>query len=253
MKMHSYITVNGQLQHVAEQADNLYPQLVKATESVGGWDKAIAVASAKQAELDALNSSQYSTPANGSTHEPTPIGTPKVPEGSSTSYVDVKTANALRKRLLTVAAESKVASARGEDVRVPEIHRLASKDYPEPPRMVAQEEISEVLNPHPLIMHPDPQISDMAKDYTELQNELVSSGPTYVKWPENITWKNFVVYQLIPTLVYELEYPRTDRCISSQMSTFQHVFTRVVMSRIRPLYVFEKTVCLTYIIPHSLG
>lgn len=252
MKMHSYITVNGQLQYVAEQADYLYSQLVKATESVGGWDKAMAVASAKQAELDALNSTQYST-RSSSTHEPTPIGTPKVPEGLSTSFVDVKTANALRKRLLTVAAESKVASAvREEDVGVPAIHRSPSKDYPEPPRMVAQEEISEVLNPHPLVMHPDPQISDMAKDYTELQNELVSSGPIYVKWPENITWKNFVVYQLIPTLVYELEYPRTDRRVSSQMSTFLHVFTRV-MSRIRPLYVFEKTVCLFCIIPHSLG
>jgi sterol O-acyltransferase len=71
-----------------------------------------------------------------------------------------------------------------------------------------------------LVMHPDPQISDMAKDYSELLNELVSSGPTYVKWPENITWKNFAVYQLIPTLVYELEYPRTDRHVSSQVSTF---------------------------------
>jgi len=220
MKMHSYITVNGQLQHAAEQADDLYPQLVKATESVGGWDEAIAVASAKQAELDAqLNFSQYSTPPNGSssTHEPTPIGTPKVPDGSSTSFVDVKTANALRKRLLTVAAESKVAFI--EDVGIRAIRRLPSKDYPEPPRMVAQEEIPQVLDPHPLVMHPDPQISDMAKDYSELQNELVSSGPTYVKWPENITWKNFAMYQLIPTLVYELEYPRTDRRVSSQVST----------------------------------
>ncbi|KAF7308456.1 O-acyltransferase [Mycena chlorophos] len=41
-------------------------------------------------------------------------------------------------------------------------------------------------------------------------------------YPDNITFKNFAVYQLIPTLVYELEYPRTNR--------------------IRPLYVFEKTV-----------
>jgi len=226
MKMHSYITINGQLQYVAEQANYLYPQLVKATESVGGWDKAMAVASAKQAELDAqLNSSQYSTPPNGrsSTREPTPIGTPKVPEGSSTSFVDVKTANALRKRLLTVAGESKMAPVvrEEEDVGFRAIHTLLSKDYPEPhPRMVAQQEISEVLNPHTLVTHPDPQISDMAKDYTELQNELISSGPAYVKWPENITWKNFAVYQLIPTLVYELEYPRTDRRVSSQLSTF---------------------------------
>jgi len=59
------------------------------------------------------------------------------------------------------------------------------------------------------------------KDYSELQGELTSPGPLFVKWPNNISWKNFAVYQLIPTLVYELEYPRTDR--------------------IRPLYVVEKT------------
>jgi len=62
----------------------------------------------------------------------------------------------------------------------------------------------------------------MAKDYSELEGELSSSGPFRVTYPNNITMKNFAVYQLIPTLVYELEYPRTDR--------------------IRPLYVFEKTV-----------
>jgi sterol O-acyltransferase len=115
------------------------------------------------------------------------------------------------------------AAVREEEVGSHETLKLPSKDYPEPPRMVVEEEISEAFSdPHLLIMHPDPQISDMAKDYSELQSELVSTGPTYVKWPENVTWKNFAVYQLIPTLVYELEYPRTDR--------------------IRPLYVFEKTV-----------
>jgi len=218
MKMHSYITVNGQLQHVAEQADHLHSRMVNATESLGGWDKAMAVASAKQAELDAqLPSSHHSiSTGNSSTHEPTPIGTPKVPEGLSTSFVDVRTANDLRKRLSKMAA-----AVRDEDVGGRETRKLPSKDYPEPPRMVVEEEISEApSDPHLLVMHPDPQVSDMAKDYSELQSELVGAGPTYVKWPENITWKNFAMYQLIPTLVYELEYPRTDRCVSFQESHF---------------------------------
>ncbi|KAF8202275.1 MBOAT, membrane-bound O-acyltransferase family-domain-containing protein [Pholiota molesta] len=202
MKMHSYITVNGQLQTVSTHAEKLMRDLRKATESVGGWEKAIVVAQARLAEIDAQSLSGVSTPPNGSinssTHEPTPIGTPPVPEGSSTSYVDVKTANALRKRLTAVAAQNNNKNTE----RV--------NDLPEG------------LVPHPLVAHPDSQISAMASDISELQSELVSRGPTYVKWPETITWKNFAVYQLIPTLVYELEYPRTDR--------------------IRPLYVFEKTV-----------
>jgi sterol O-acyltransferase len=77
-------------------------------------------------------------------------------------------------------------------------------------------------SPHVLVDHPNEGISAMAKDYSELEGELSSSGPYRVTYPNNVTMKNFAVYQLIPTLVYELEYPRTDR--------------------IRPLYVFEKTV-----------
>ncbi|KAF8967613.1 MBOAT, membrane-bound O-acyltransferase family-domain-containing protein [Flammula alnicola] len=187
MKMHSYITVNGQLQ--------------VATEHIGGWDKAIASPS----------------PPN----DVTP-GRSNIPEGSSTSYVDVKTAHALRKRLAAVAAQNTVsAPVHSEDHG----HQLQSKDGSKQhgTTFVVEEDLPEGLAPHPLVAHPDPQISAMASDYSELQSELISSGPCYVRWPDTITWKNFAVYQLIPTLVYELEYPRTDR--------------------IRPLYVFEKTVC----------
>ena len=46
-----------------------------------------------------------------------------------------------------------------------------------------------------------------------MEAELVSTGPEYVRWPDNVTWKNFAVYMLIPTLVYELEYPRTERYV----------------------------------------
>ena len=51
---------------------------------------------------------------------------------------------------------------------------------------------------------------------------MVISSPLYPKWPETITWKIFAAYQLVPTVVYELEHPR--------------------VAQIRPLYVFEKTV-----------
>ncbi|KAH9479357.1 putative sterol O-acyltransferase 1 [Psilocybe cubensis] len=234
MKMHSYITVNGQLHSVSEQANDLLASMRTATKAVGGWEEAMAVAQAKQRELEApqnSSSSQLSTPPNGnsSTSESTPNGTPDVPEGMSTSYVDVKTANALRKRLAAVAAQSQSAP-QDSDVGVRTVHNLNKDSSPLKDAsingtstfIVEADDLPEGLHPHPLVYHPDPQISDMAKDYSELQSELLSSGPTYVRWPDNITWKNFAVYQLIPTLVYELEYPRTDR--------------------IRPLYVFEKTV-----------
>ncbi|KAJ6518880.1 MBOAT, membrane-bound O-acyltransferase family-domain-containing protein [Mycena sanguinolenta] len=193
MKTHSYMTVNGHIQYVSESSQALLEDLRKATESVGGWDQAVRDAQAHRAELDANTSTQDSTPG---------VGTPMIPEGASTSYVDVPTAAALRQRLVAVSEKSngvlKTTQANGKD-----------------------EPISS-MNPHVLVDHPSLSISAMAKDYSELEDELTSHGPHSVTYPNNITMKNFMVYQLIPTLVYELEYPRTDR--------------------IRPLYVFEKTV-----------
>jgi sterol O-acyltransferase len=84
--------------------------------------------------------------------------------------------------------------------------------------------------------HPDSQISALSAEYSELESELVGSGPQRVRWPEDITFKNFVVYQLIPSLVYELEFPRTHWSL-------RWVFASdFVAHRIRPLYVFEQTV-----------
>ncbi|KAJ3295378.1 hypothetical protein HK104_002717 [Borealophlyctis nickersoniae] len=51
----------------------------------------------------------------------------------------------------------------------------------------------------------------------ELQVELKKGSTTF---PKNVTFLNFLDYLLVPTLVYELEYPRTHR--------------------IRPFYVLEK-------------
>ena len=59
-------------------------------------------------------------------------------------------------------------------------------------------------------------------DVAELERELTGPVEGAVRWPANITLRDFTWYQLTPTLVYELEYPRTER--------------------IRPLYVFEKSV-----------
>jgi sterol O-acyltransferase len=180
MKMHSYITLNWQLQSVSKQSREIFDSLKEKTKAIGGWDKALADAIAKKTELQFQASA--STTHASSTREPTPIGTPPVAQGSSTAIVDVSTASALRQRLSAVASLPRNGSA-GES------------------------------GPHTLIHHPDPEISAMAKDYLELQSELTSSGPHHVTWPNNISWKNFAMYQLIPTLVYDLEYPRTDRSL----------------------------------------
>ena len=48
-----------------------------------------------------------------------------------------------------------------------------------------------------------------------------------VSFPNNITWLNFIDYMLIPTLVYELEYPRTLKYFNSCyfFSLFVYILT----------------------------
>lgn len=118
-----------------------------------------------------------------------------------------------------------------------------------------------VRDPHPLANHPDRVISILAREVETLREELLSVAPpkpdeipdseaewaggkrSRVCWPDNITYSNFLDYLLVPTLVYELEYPRT--------------------KSVRPLYVLEKTLATFgtffviyvitehFIIPHS--
>ncbi|KAI7819920.1 MBOAT, membrane-bound O-acyltransferase family-domain-containing protein [Gamsiella multidivaricata] len=62
--------------------------------------------------------------------------------------------------------------------------------------------------------------SMLASEVDELKNELRCQNGEL--WPANVTVANFVDYLLVPSLIYELQYPRT--------------------TRIRPMYVFEKSV-----------
>ena len=78
MKMHSYLSTNGQLALVNKQADRLFAQLKKATETEGGWDSALKTAeSAMVQEESPVESGTPDAPADA-------------PEGSTTSYIDAR-------------------------------------------------------------------------------------------------------------------------------------------------------------------
>ncbi|KAH9040455.1 MBOAT, membrane-bound O-acyltransferase family-domain-containing protein [Lactarius pseudohatsudake] len=187
MKMHSYMATNGYLKQVSQQSTELLSQLRDATSRAGGWDKAISEATKRREALE------HETDSISTGTTTSSIVTPELSDGVSSSYVQVHDPAVLRNRLTQVTEPAPITDDKPKD-----------------------------LTPRALVDHPDPEISALATEYLELESELVSSGPERVRWPENITLKNFAVYQLIPTLVYELEFPRTNK--------------------IRPLYVFEKTV-----------
>lgn len=198
MKMHSYLTVNGHLRHVSEQSRLLFRRLQEATVNFGGMEQAL-----KDAVIP-----ECSRMSEGNSVDTTRSGTPEVPEGSSATYIDPASAVILRKRLNAMAAEldsNNPIQCVEEKARGTNFSTTLSSISDMKERTQPQQ--------HPLVSHPDPVISALARDYSDLQMELVSRESGLVTWPQNISWKNFAEYQLIPTLVYELEYPRTNKYV----------------------------------------
>ncbi|KAJ1306733.1 hypothetical protein OPQ81_007721 [Rhizoctonia solani] len=186
MKTYSYVATNGYLSDLARKRAMTEDQLRKSTEFVGGYEAALA--EAKQA-----------APRTPDTQSVTPIGTP-----SSDKDVSLDQAK-LRQRLNST-----------EQVRKEEnISRPTSSSYFPPGD-------APTILPHPLVNHPSSNIAVLARSLMDMDLELTSTGKNRVRFPNNISYANFLDFQMVPTLCYELEYPRTER--------------------IRPMYIFEKTV-----------
>lgn len=207
----------------------------------GGHEAALERAAKHQAELEAIEASapEVSTPAT-----PQIVVTNENENGNGNTNGNGNVDNT---RLLRQALESGAALRRRKRSSLP-----AKNNLPLPteglPRGTSLEP-SHSTSPHtprdpnPLAWSPDRQIALLARNIDEMEDELRSNGKKGLVWPENLTYRNFVEFQFFPTLVYELEYPRT--------------------TTIRPLYILEKTLAtfgtfsliytLTehYIMPHS--
>ncbi|KAF8603802.1 MBOAT-domain-containing protein [Ceratobasidium sp. AG-I] len=191
MKTYSYVATNGYLADLARTRALTESQLRKSTELVGGYDAALA--QAKEA-----NPSPTGSAFN--TQSATPIGTP-----GSEKDNQLNSSN-LRHRVSVTSAASKEGTVSAQP--------NTSSYFPAsdvPP-----------LASHPLCTHPSSNIAVLAESLTQMDMELTSTGKDRVRFPNNVSYFNFLDFQMVPTLCYELEYPRTER--------------------IRPMYVFEKTV-----------
>ncbi|KAG6891594.1 hypothetical protein C0992_002632 [Termitomyces sp. T32_za158] len=163
MKMHSYMTVNGHLQRSEMQSEVVLEKIGQAIKLVGGWEAASRDAMGNRLETEP-------TADIGALAEMTPTpGTPNVPEGSTSSYTDVATANALRRRL------GKVSQSTEDNISVTDIQEKHNAHA------------GTQAMPQVLVDHPDEQIAELAREYSDLQSELTSPGPSYVTWPHNIT------------------------------------------------------------------
>ncbi|KAF8141529.1 MBOAT, membrane-bound O-acyltransferase family-domain-containing protein [Boletus edulis] len=212
MKVHSYISVNGYLHDVSRRSQRVLAHLRSLIEdpSIGGLDKAFLDA---KAHLES-NSSDNHFKARSDLQ----INTPGTEVTMISSFPDLQPADVLRRRLVTASNGTVVElGAPVVEGATPDSSNPSTPDGSaiDPPSLTPT--TISILGHYPSLA-----IASVAHEFLELDAELVSTGTERVRYPQNLTWKNFCTYMLIPTLVYELEYPRTDR--------------------IRPEYVFEKTV-----------
>lgn len=193
MKVHSYCATNGELSEKARKLKAYKVTLEKRLTTAGGrrqveleaeriWEKAVAdgeVPPEVTKQVEAKRSHKESEPDIGTVTPP--LLSPKLPTGLT------------RRRPRSVSAEpSPVGSKQGDLSETPEEQDL--------------EEILDVLT-----WHPTGNISELACQMTDLRDALTSTEVNKVKFPNNITYFNFFDYLLLPTLVYELEYPRLDK------------------------------------------
>jgi sterol O-acyltransferase len=168
MKTYSYVATNGYLSDLARKRVLTEDQLRKSTELVGGYE--VALADAKEA-----------APQSPDTQTVTPIGTPVSDKEAILDQAK------LRQRLNSteqVKKDNNLAPPKTSSY-------LPTGDTPE-------------LAPHPLVNHPVSNIAILAQSLTDMDLELTSTGKNRVRFPDNISYANFLDFQMVPTVGYFL-------------------------------------------------
>ena len=218
MKIHSYLALNGYLSTVAALQKKTERALYRTCEEAGGYEKALHEAKmareAKEEEEERLHHDNNDTSGTA-----TPAGTPNpILMAGKMNHIE---ASSLRHRLLAVPQRSLSSTSMSENGNGNGNANLHSG----PNFSVSNDAVR--IKPtyqHPLVHHPNPAISSLAHNISEMEVELtkkaigdetngVKEGKG-TRWPENINLWNFFDYQCLPTLCYELEYPRNKRSVS---------------------------------------
>lgn len=186
MKVHSYCSHNGELSEKARELGIKEVELEKIVAANGGHQKVQAEGRA------AWEREVTSTETTGETDEVKETVPFYQANGSVRGDSERKNASidsGIRRR----RSSSRKHSTKQVDDSVPAMEGEPEKGV-------------EVLT-----WHPKPQICQLAVEVADLKECLVSTGVNKTTFPENVTFLNFLDYLLVPTLVYQLEYPRTDK------------------------------------------
>lgn len=232
MKIHSYMATNGNMAdayHKMRRIEGMLEERVAEIEGPGeaGWSRALdkareedlpaqrETALAAKEEVEAFKGQNGNSKAGWNSLE-AQRGTSELRHRANANVV-TRSADAHE-----YGAEHKQEPAKKGEAQQKEAAR-AEKDA----KGQAEEKENEnsenkgtaatpspIRDPHPLATHPESMISTLAREIETLREDLLSPGhdgdtSKRVMWPENVTYWNFFDYLLVPTLVYELEYPRT--------------------------------------------
>jgi len=218
-QMHSYMAHNGMLATVYFRLKSERKQLAELVDQLpGGREAVLEEAANRKAALEAQEAS-------------TPVGTP----GAATPSSEV---NPLNKPLSELTSSSSPGGTPEPDLRKRSITQSARKkgrpatdSLPKPdpdlPHGTSLEP-AHSISPHreqapsALAWSSNERVALLARNVDAMEEELKSNGAKGLVWPQNVTYAHFLDYLTIPTLVYQLEYPRTNT--------------------IRPLVVVEKIV-----------
>lgn len=225
MKIHSYMAINGFMAdnyYRMKRLEDMVEERVAEVEGSRDGEKVVgrggvteqawqrAIDKARAAEEREKVDAQSSFASSSAVEDEEPSRWDSLPAQRGTSI--------LRQRANASVVERRPSVSQTESIPKPQKEPPASQTV--------------IRDPHPLATHPDKVISDLAREVELIREELTSSSPASdqlaspevhtktVTWPSNITLANFWDYLLVPTLVYELSYPRT--------------------KAVRPLYLLEK-------------
>ena len=198
--MHSYMAHNGMLATVYFRLKSERAQLIELVDSLpGGREAAVEESTMRRMQLESLEAGT------------TPVGTPgaileQSPLARAGAVTPTRNRDSdLRRRSITQSSRKK---------GVPATNALPRPD-PDLPHGTSLEPAHEIsphgtAAPSELAWSPNERVALLARNIDAMEEELKSNGAKGLVWPQNVTYAHFLDYLFIPTLVYQLEYPRTN-------------------------------------------
>lgn len=216
--MHSYISHNGMLSEVARRLRTEKAELERHLSALpGGREAAMSAASKRQAELQANESADgLSTPSLSAAISLENLGgkgpmTPGAARGLTGYDAPAGAAQKLASENPTSPGTSTLRNRRKKSKHATDALPTPASDLPHGTSL----EPSAIKTPHEprapdiLAWSEDEQVALLARNIDAMEDELKSNGTKGLTWPENVTYWHFADFMCMPTLVYQLEYPRT--------------------------------------------